>query len=401
MKTVNLQIYADPDVLREFSPRMLVALMDEHRPFLASKGVELPPVESLKTATGDGEFDYEAVAPIFRAVEDIPKDLVERFHMVRQMSGPRQMDRILDTVRERQLEFPLPMKQYSPQDMAAHLLLTDPKLFRELHAELAVTRYRTFTYFVPRRKKAHFKPPASMDGLEKTLNSWYEAHQRMRSARVFWRRHGDEFWFHVRHAEPVRREGAVDFKDCASDSAIYCPERHGLVIYNAKAGELRMHADSDPETELFRLAFGLHLFKDGNYFPASAKKFTLEPLKDGRKALAWGGIAGVRSITLQAIEYQKGGELAARDKTSAPDVLTVFEARGFQIPDEAEIRLARFQVHFDGEKKPRNFTIRPSNDATFAMDHDGTVLEPWLVRQKFALPRREEGGANGAWKLEN
>ena len=33
MKTVNLQIYADPDVLREFSPRMLVALMDEHRPF--------------------------------------------------------------------------------------------------------------------------------------------------------------------------------------------------------------------------------------------------------------------------------------------------------------------------------------------------------------------------------
>jgi len=62
--------------------------------------------------------------------------------MVRQMSGPRQMDRILDTVRERQLEFPLPMKQYSPQDMAAHLLLTNPKLFRELHAELAVTRYR-------------------------------------------------------------------------------------------------------------------------------------------------------------------------------------------------------------------------------------------------------------------
>ena len=89
MKTVNLQKYADPDALREFSPRMLVALMDEHRPFLASKGVELPPVETLQTATGDGEFNYEVVAPIFRAVEDIPKDLVERFHMVRQMTGFR------------------------------------------------------------------------------------------------------------------------------------------------------------------------------------------------------------------------------------------------------------------------------------------------------------------------
>jgi hypothetical protein len=254
---------------------------------------------------------------------------------------------------------------------------------------------------VSRRKKANFKPPASMDDLERTLNSWYEAHQRLRSAQVFWRQHGDEFWFHVRHAEPVKREGSVDLKDCASASAIYCPERHGLVIYNAKAGELRMHADSDPETELFRLAFGMHLFKDGNHFPASAKKFTLDPLKEGRKSLAWGGIAGIRGITLQAIEYQKDGELAARDKTSAPDVFTVFEARRFLIPEQAEIRLARFQVEFEGEKKPRYFTIRPSNDATFAMDHDGTVLEPWLVRQKFALTQRVEGGTNGAWNLEH
>ena len=29
MKTVNLDQYADPDVLREFSPRMLVALLDD------------------------------------------------------------------------------------------------------------------------------------------------------------------------------------------------------------------------------------------------------------------------------------------------------------------------------------------------------------------------------------
>jgi hypothetical protein len=39
MKTVNLEQYADPDVLREFSPRMLVALLDEDRPFPVGKGV--------------------------------------------------------------------------------------------------------------------------------------------------------------------------------------------------------------------------------------------------------------------------------------------------------------------------------------------------------------------------
>ena len=393
MKTVNLTRYSEPDALREISPRMLVALMDEHRPFLAKQGVELPPVGR------EEELDHEAVAGVFTSLADIPKDLLERFHMVRQMSGPRQMDRILETVRHRQVQFPLPLDHCSPEDIAAHLLLTAPALFQELHAELSVTRYRAFAYFVPRRKRENFKPPASLVGLEKTLNSWYEAHQRGRTARVFWRQHGDEFWFHVRHAEPLKREGLVNVKDCESGSAIYHPERHGLVIYNARAGELRMHADSEREMDLFRVAFGLHLFNDGNFFPESSLKFSLEPLKQGRKALAWGGIPGVRSIALKDIEYQVGDGVAARDRTSAPDVFTVFEAREFRIPAEAEIRMARFLVQFEGEKKPRNFTIRPSNFATFAVDHDAVVLEPWLVRQKFAMVLAD--GHDGAWWLQN
>jgi hypothetical protein len=141
MKTVNLERYSDPDVLREFSPRMLVALLDEDRAFLASKGVELPTVEEIHAANGEASLDYEALAPVFTAMADIPKGLVDRFHMVKAMSGPRQMDLILATVRERQLQFPLPVDHCSPEDIAAHLLLTHRPLFQELHAQAAVTRY--------------------------------------------------------------------------------------------------------------------------------------------------------------------------------------------------------------------------------------------------------------------
>jgi hypothetical protein len=174
MKTVNLSQLSDPDVLREYSPRMLVALMDDHRAYLATKGIELPPVGQ------EDELDIEALSSVFTSTGDFPKELLDRFHMVRQMSGPRQMDRILATVQERQVQFPLPLADCSPEDIAAHLLLTNPLLFQELHAELAVTRYRAFAYFVPHRKKPNFKPPTSMAALEKALNGWYETHQRGR-----------------------------------------------------------------------------------------------------------------------------------------------------------------------------------------------------------------------------
>jgi hypothetical protein len=197
MNTVNLRRYSEADTLREISPPMLVALMDEHREFLAGKGVELPPVGEER------ELDYHALATIFLSPDDIPRDLVEKFHMVKQMSGPEAMDRILDAVRARQMEFSFPADS-SPEDVAAHLLLTNRPLFQEIYAEKAVARYRSFVYYVARRKKSGFRPPASLAPLEKMLNSWYEAHQRGRSAQVFWREHGHEYWFYVRHAQPIK-----------------------------------------------------------------------------------------------------------------------------------------------------------------------------------------------------
>ena len=390
MKTVNMSQLSDPDLFRKFSPWMLVAIMEDHRTFFAAHGVVLPILEMGQAVGGTGNprdelaLDYEGIARIFSMAEGLPQELVERLHMVKQMSGPRQMDRVLEALEAQPGRFPLPLAEASPEDLAAHLLLTQPQRFQKLHAEVAVARYRAFAYFLPHRKKAGFQLPTSLTALERTLNSWYETHQRGRTAKVFWRQAGEEYWFHVRHAERLKREGLVQLPDGASGSAIYHPERHGLVIYNERLGEARMHADSEPELDVFRVAFGLHLFQDGNYFPMGSHKFSLAALKRGRVALVWSGIPNIWRIALTMIEFQVGGNAAAREKICAPDVYTVFEARGYPIPPEAEILAARFQVWFAGEKEPRYFTIRPSNHAQFARDQDAVMLEPWLVRQQLA-----------------
>lgn len=399
MKTVNLRRYSEPGTLREISPRTLVGLMDEHREFFASRGVELPPLGSVQRDTGGGDLDYESLATVFLSPDDIPADLVEKFHLVKQMSAPETMDKILDTVRARQMEFTFPADS-SPEDVAAHLLMTNRPLFQEIYAQKAVARYRSFVYFVARRKRAGFSPPVDLAPLEKTLNGWYEAHQRGRSARVFWRARDQEFWFYVRHAQPIKRDGCVDLKDLESGSMIYRPERHDVVIYDADAGEMRVHADCEQEPELFRLAFGMHLFNDANYFPASKGKYTLEPLKLGRAALACAGIEGVVDITLKEIEFRGHGGLGLRERVSAADVFSIFESRRFQIPAAADISLARFSVMFRDAKKPRSFTIRPSNIAIFSRDDDSGPLHAWLERQKFVLPNREEISPDEPWTLE-
>lgn len=228
MKTVNLRRYSEPDTLREISPRTLVALMDEHREFLARKGVVLPPVGEER------ELDYRSLATVFLSPDDIPHELVEKFHMVKQMSGPGTMDKILDTVRARQMEFTFPADS-SPEDVAAHLLLTNRPLFQEIYAQKAVARYRSFVYYVARRKRAGFQPPTNLTALEKTLNSWYEAHQRGRSARVFWREHDHEFWFYVRHAQPIKRDGCYGYSNYSRPRyARHLLKAGGLVTFNGQ-----------------------------------------------------------------------------------------------------------------------------------------------------------------------
>ena len=143
----------------------------------------------------------------------------------------------------------------------------------------------------------------------------------------------------------------------------------------------------------------MHLFGDPGYFPAGRRKYTLEPLKAaGRKSLTCAGVDGLLDVTLKEIELRGHGGSGVRDRTMADDVFSVFEERRFQIPERAEIRLAKFSVLFRDARKPRTVILRPSNLATFSRDDDAVPLHGWLQRQNFALPNRDESNEN--WHLE-
>lgn len=394
MSTVNIRRYSDPDALKEIAPANLIAMLKDEEPFLAARGITLP------ATANDGELDYEALANLFLSPDDIPPELVERFHLVNQMSNKDAMDHILDQVHDRQLELDF-AADASPADVAAQLLLKDKALFQELHAERAVAKYRSFIFYVPlpgREKPKDYTPPDDLSALEDELNDWYEKHKRGRSARVFWRQKDTEFWFYIRHAEPIKREGCVGMKDNQSGSMIYRPEKHDLLIYDADAGEIRLHADCTKEPELFRKAFGTHLFGDPDFFPPGLEKYTLDPLKTkARAALAFDGIDGIHSITLKEVEWFRGlGALWEREVHKSEDVFSVFEERDFQIPESFDIRQAKFAVLFTDAKKPRTVTIKPSNYLSVGRDDDAIPVGKWLTAQGFIVKDKPDEDEDAA-----
>lgn len=390
MKTVNLRRFSDPDALKELAPTRLHELLDPHRGFFEGKGLNIAPLGSC------AEFDYPALATLFTSPDDIPPELVEQFDMIRQLGSPNGLDHIVEGLRARSIVITFDPDS-SPVDVAAQLLLRDRRLFNELHAEQAVSRFRSFTYFVSRQRVEGFQPPEDLSPLEAELNDFYEQHHRGRTARVFYREKDGHFWYYIRHAEPIKREGSVELRGNASGCTIYRPERHDLVIYDSVRCELAVHGDSRYEPEVFRRAFGRHLFRDPDFFPTTTKKYTLEPLKTAqRAALVSAGIPGIEAITLVEVELATPGALWVRERYQAQDVFGVFERRGYSIPMTLEVRKAKFLVHFTDSKRPRTLTISPSNHAQFGRDDDAVVLAPWLQRQGFVHPaEHSEPNSNG------
>ena len=300
---------------------------------------------------------------------------------------------ILDTVKERELPIVFAPNS-TPQDIAAQLLLKSREVFHELHADKATARYRGFTYFVG-EPLPDFVMPTDFKALESRLNDWYEPHQRGRTAKVMCRQKDSKFWIYVRHAEPIRREGCVGMTDNKSGSMIYRPERHDLVLFDPEAGEMGVHCDCKDEPELFRQAFGLHLCNDKDFFPPSRQKYTLEPLKKKqRKALNCVGIRGLDSIKLKELDYETPGETWAKWRIQASDVFKVLENDGESIPEDADLKQAKFAVKFKDAKRARTVIVRPSNYAQVGRDDDALIMDEFFKRQGFVLAN-EDGQENG------
>ena len=385
MATYDLRRFAHADSLKAIGVEHLLTLLNPYKPYFEARGLMLP------SSPNPVDLNYEQLVDVLMSPEThTPPELLNSLYYVHEMSTQEAMDVLLEEVEKRNIALDGP-SDHTPADVAVQVYLKDRDLLERKHAEQYLVKPRTFEYFqteadpIPRLKKPTAR---TLVALEKDLDDWYEKKKRGRGSRVFAYPKQDAVWFLVRHGDPLRREGSLD--GGKTSSVFYRPEKYDVLVYEADIGEIRMHACSKAEKELYRRQFGRHLFGNENFFPATGK-YTLEPLRnDGGASVICTDVQGMEWVRLREIQFLWGGAENEIEIRKANNVLAAYAATKREMPKKARILRACFQVKFTDSKTPRTVTIRPSNIAQYTRDSDATVVEDWLTKRGFVIAEVEE-----------
>lgn len=191
-------------------------------------------------------------------------------------------------------------------------------------------------------------------------------------------------WILVRHGQPMRRE-ASQGDDGIVGTEFYRPQRHDVLIYDERSGDIGVHASTKGERNLYLRTLGRLLFSGEEHFPP-AGRFTLDPLTaNGGASLNSDDIDGIRGIRLAEYRRYWGGAFKEVGTRKAEDIFGALAQREQTTLAGGRLVSATFKVTFDDSDKERSVTIRPPGVARFERNDDSGLIENWLRQRGFIL----------------
>ena len=385
MASFNPRRFAAPDRLREIAPAKLQALLRPWREYLIGRGYE------FRRSTVE-EIDYPGLASILMQPDAAtPAALVDALYYVHEVASADDMDQLIAAIRSRGLPV-ADDPATTPIDLAIDVWIAAPDMVRAHHAEAIALRQENFEYFGPGQPTPGVFPVVG-DNLRRRLESgcddWFESHRRGRGGRMFVISRPPRTWILVRHGLPMRRE-ASQKDDGEVGTEFYRPQRHDVLIYDQRSGELGVNAGTKGERNLYLRTLGAHLFS-GEGHSAPAKRFALDPLITyGAQALSVDDVNGITRVRLIEFRRYWGGASREFETRRAEDIFVALAARNRELPAGGRLTSATFKVAFDDSEKERSVTIRPPGIARYERNDDSELIERWLRRQGFILPAQDD-----------
>lgn len=380
MSAFNPRSFTNPDRLRSISPEHLLSFFVRWSDYFSRRGLDL-------TIVSAKDFPYERLANILLEPDQtVPDSMVNALFYVHETANAQSMDELLDRAKLAGIADEIG-RAPSPADVALQIWLRRPDLLELQHAESVAFDRSNFMYFAGSRARKNAGgllviSDVHSKEMQDRMDNWFEEKRRGRKCRIFVFPRGEKIWILVRHGMPMRREGKHQ-DDGESGIAFYRPQQHDVLIYDNETDEIAVNAGTKGERSLYLQTLGKVLFGKADYFDAS-KRYSLGPLRElGPASMAHADIAQITGVRLVEFGRRWPGKVSEMETRKCDDL---FKAYG----DNWEKRLAggsfthaTFKFAFEGSKRERSVTIRPSNIARYDREADEEVIEAWLKLRGF------------------
>jgi hypothetical protein len=100
----------------------------------------------------------------------------------------------------------------------------------------------------------------------------------------------------------------------------------------------------------------------------------------------------MKSVRLRAINWTWENAFGHTVKHRASDLVLAFAVQNMEIPPDAILKKAVFEVELSEVEKPRSFSIWPPKSSAYGRGEEAALIEQWLRRQGFILLGRKTAG---------
>lgn len=386
MPAFNPRSFTSPDRLKSISAKRLLAFFQIWDGYFRDRGLILP------TAAADN-FPFDELAGILlRPDESVPEAMVDALFYVHETASKESMEELQDRAQSEGLDVDLD-EDPSPADLALQIWLLNPELLRRQHAETVAFNRSRFQYFAGKSVR---RPPRPLDPssdklalIAVRLDEWFMMRRRGGQCRVFAFPRESKTWFLIRHGEPIRREGRHQ-DDGSPGIAVYRPQKHDVLIFDADTGELAVNAGTKGEVKLYLSSVGAILFDDEAHF-VPASRFTLAPLlENGPAALENDTVPEIIRVRLIEIERFWGGKAKEKEVRKATDLFLAWGEDWKSRLVRGSIDRVMLKIKFDGDGKERTVALLPPGLARYDRDADSDLIDRWLKDQGFCGPVMED-----------
>jgi len=386
----NLRRFKNPEVLRNFSFKHLIEMLNRYKGYFDR-------MQFSYSETDEENFDYDGLANILSNQMFVGEyeELFNGFALVGATSQEC-FNEVLHAFISKSAYAGELTPTMSTADMALLVYLHDPEELNVLESDYAAVKKKSFSMRATRRDLHDLViTPEQILAFEESMNDIFQSKNYGNTARVtLTENDSHEIVLLIRHGESYKRQGIV--MNCKKSKTIgFQPESYNTLCINRTTGELRLGIPTSPKwmEDAYSTVLGKVLFDDYEAFSVPRIN-DLEKIKElGRNVLIYHGDANVR-ISLVSVKAYISEESGMKEILEAEDgdLFRDMEMYKFKLSSRGRIIKAKFLVKIG--KAERTITLDASNRSGYDYDDFGMIVDAWLRQVGIIRTLTKEEEAN-------